>query len=305
MHPKKVIAERAHKWEPRGKRMNRASRRRQEKNINTYCHTRWSPFSPLDRHYPSIAATSNLAPFSSLSLLTGREGRCSCDTHRDGGWYTKLYKMVTRHSRSNSFFPPFSPQRMHRIYFTITLRKLLSNTHFDDIRTQVTRFFPCSNLTEKNHVVTRSTSTITENIDTCDLFIYIKSRENRYWSRTDACVPIVTLCCTEKRKNCRLQHWRAWRNILYGPVWHTLRVAHTTFARCRLRQTECRESLEASVRDCCAPGGRYLTYSVTRLWPVSLCSDSLETGVYVRRMDRAHVKSNPTWFIDAENAIRK
>lgn len=210
MHPKKVIAERAHKWEPRGKRMNRASRRRQEKNINTYCHTRWSPFSPLDRHYPSIvAATSNLAPFSSLSLLTGREGRCSCDTHRDGGWYTKLYKMVTRHSRSNSFFPPFSPQRMHRIYFTITLRKLLSNTHFDDIRTQVTRFFPCSNLTEKNHVVTRSTSTITENIDTCDLFIHVKSRENRYWSRTDACVPIVTLCCTEKRKNCRLQHWRA------------------------------------------------------------------------------------------------
>lgn len=208
MHPKKVIAERAHKWEPRGKRMNRASRRRQEKNINTYCHTRW--FAVLDRHYPSIvAATSNLAPFSSLSLLTGREGRCSCDTHRDGGWYTKLYKMVTRHSRSNSFFPPFSPQRMHRIYFTITLRKLLSNTHFDDIRTQVTRFFPCSNLTEKNHVVTRSTSTITENIDTCDLFIYVKSRENRYWSRTDACVPIVTLCCTEKRKNCRLQHWRA------------------------------------------------------------------------------------------------
>lgn len=83
MHPKKVIAERAHKWEPRGKRMNRASRRGQNKNINTYCHTRWSPFSPLDRHYPSIvAATSNLAPFSSLSLLTGREGRCSCDTHR-------------------------------------------------------------------------------------------------------------------------------------------------------------------------------------------------------------------------------
>lgn len=84
------------------------------------------------------------------------------------------------HSRSNSFFSPFSPQRMHRIYFTITLRKLLSNTHFDDIRTQVTRFFPCSNLTEKNHVVTRSTSTITENIDTCDLFIHVKSRENRY-----------------------------------------------------------------------------------------------------------------------------
>lgn len=46
MHPKKVIAERAHKWEPRGKRMNRASRRRQEKNINTYCHTRWFAVLP-------------------------------------------------------------------------------------------------------------------------------------------------------------------------------------------------------------------------------------------------------------------
>lgn len=190
--------------------MNRASRRGQNKNINTYCHTRWSPFSPLDRHYPSIvAATSNLAPFSSLSLLTGREGRCSCDTHRDSGWYTKLYKMVTLPLKF--FFPSVLTATHASCIFrrlTITLRKLLSNTHFDDIA-RVTRFFPCSNLTEKNHVVTRSTSTKTENIDTCDLFIHVKSRENRYWSRTDACVPIVTLCCTEKRKNCRLQHWRA------------------------------------------------------------------------------------------------
>ena len=84
---------------------------------------------------------------------------------------------------------------------------------------------------------------------------------------------------------------------MHGPVvWHTLRVARTTFARCRLRQTECRESLEASVRDCCAPGGRYLTYRVTRLCPVFLCSDSLETRRAVRTFlvrVSAHVQSNP------------
>lgn len=130
-------------------------------------------------------------------------------THTDSGWYTKLYKMVTLPLKF--FFPSVLTATHASCIFrrlTITLRKLLSNTHFDDIA-RVTRFFPCSNLTEKNHVVTRSTSTKTENIDTCDLFIHVKSRENRYWSRTDACVPIVTLCCTEKRKNCRLQHWRA------------------------------------------------------------------------------------------------
>lgn len=304
MHPKKVIAERAHKWEPRGKRMNRTSRRKKYQHLLPYKVVAVLPArSPL-----SVNRGRHQQPCSFFFLVSLDRPRGTLQlrhTQRRRLIHETLQNGYEAHSRSNSFFSPFSPQRMHRIYFTITLRKLLSNTHFDDIRTQVTRFFPCSNLTEKNHVVTRSTSTITENIDTCDLFIHVKSRENRYWSRTDACVPIVTLCCTEKRKNCRLQHWRAWRNILYGPVWHTLRVAHTTFARCRLRQTECRESLEASVRDCCAPGGRYLTYSVTRLWPVSLCSDSLETGVYVRRMDRAHVKSNPTWFIDAENAIRK
>lgn len=211
--------------------MNRASRRGQNKNINTYCHTRWSPFSPLDRHYPSIvAATSNLAPFSSLSLLTGREGRCSCDIHRDSGWYTKLYKMVTLPLKF--FFPSVLTATHASCIFrrlTITLRKLLSNTHFDDIA-RVTRFFPCSNLTEKNHVVTRSTSTKTENIDTCDLFIHVKSRENRYWSRTDACVPIVTLCCTEKRKNCRLQHWRA-DEISYTNRCDTRYASHIQLSR--------------------------------------------------------------------------
>lgn len=191
--------------------MNRASRREQNKNINTYCHTRWSPFSLLDRHYPSIVtATSNLAPFSSLSLLTGREGRCSCDTHRQRLMHETLqngYEALPL----KFFFPSvLTATRASCIFrrITITLRKLLSNTHSDDTA-RVTRFFPCSNLTEKNHVVTRSTSTKTENIDTCDLFIHVKSRENRYWSRTNACVPIVTLCCTEKRKNCRLQHWHA------------------------------------------------------------------------------------------------
>lgn len=191
--------------------MNRASRREQNKNINTYCHTRWSPFSLLDRHYPSIVtATSNLAPFSSLSLLTGREGRCSCDTHRQRLMHETLqngYEALPL----KFFFPSvLTATRASCIFrrITITLRKLLSNTHSDDTA-RVTRFFPCSNLTEKNHVVTRSTSTKTENIDTCDLFIHVKSRENRYWSRTNACVPIVTLRCTEKRKNCRLQHWHA------------------------------------------------------------------------------------------------
>lgn len=160
--------------------MNRASRRGQNKNINTYCHTRWSPFSPLDRHYPSIvAATSNLAPFSSLSLLTGREGRCSCDTHRQRLIHETLQNGYTP---AQILFPSVLTATHASCIFrrlTITLRKLLLNTHFDDIA-RVTRFFPCSNLTEKNHVVTRSTSTKTENIDTCDLFIHVKSRENRY-----------------------------------------------------------------------------------------------------------------------------
>lgn len=208
MHPKKVIAERAHKWEPRGKRMNRTSRRKKYQHLLPYKVVAVLPArSPL-----SVNRGRHQQPCSFFFLVSLDRPRGTLQlrhTQRRRLIHETLQNGYEAHSRSNSFFSPFSPQRMHRIYFTITLRKLLSNTHFDDIRTQVTRFFPCSNLTEKNHVVTRSTSTITENIDTCDLFIYVKSRENRYWSRTDACVPIVTLCCTEKRKNCRLQHWRA------------------------------------------------------------------------------------------------